>query len=86
MGVGDGGRGYASRDAPIGGQAVLEGVVMRGVSDLGQVAVPQRKPGVEGAESKPRSDQRQLCPAEAVGVAAAGICAGRWSAVWWRLR
>jgi uncharacterized protein YqhQ len=35
----------ASRDAPVGGQAVLEGVMMRGVSTW---AVAVRKPAVEG--------------------------------------
>jgi uncharacterized protein YqhQ len=40
VGVGDGGL-TASRDAPIGGQAVLEGVMMRGVSTW---AVAVRKP------------------------------------------
>src|SRR5918998_6533775 len=37
----------ASRDAPVGGQAVLEGVMMRGVSTW---AVAVRKPPAEGAE------------------------------------
>jgi len=36
----------AQRDAPVGGQAVLEGVMMRGVSTW---AVAVRKPGPEGA-------------------------------------
>jgi uncharacterized protein YqhQ len=37
----------ASRDAPLGGQAVLEGVMMRGVSTW---AVAVRKPAPEGSE------------------------------------
>ncbi len=37
----------AQRDAPVGGQAVLEGVMMRGVSTW---AVAVRKPAPEGAE------------------------------------
>jgi uncharacterized protein YqhQ len=40
------GRLTASRDAPLGGQAVLEGVMMRGVSNW---AVAVRKPAPEGA-------------------------------------
>src|SRR5437763_12370936 len=36
----------AQRDAPVGGQAVLEGVMMRGVSTW---AVAVRKPAPEGA-------------------------------------
>jgi uncharacterized protein YqhQ len=40
------GRLTASRDAPVGGQAVLEGVMMRGVSTW---AVGVRKPAVDGA-------------------------------------
>ena len=40
------GKPVASNDAPIGGQAVLEGVMMRGVSTW---AVAVRKPAVEGA-------------------------------------
>jgi uncharacterized protein YqhQ len=40
----------ASRDAPIGGQAVLEGVMMRGVSTW---AVAVRKPRLEGPEAEP---------------------------------
>jgi uncharacterized protein YqhQ len=45
---GDEGRLTASRDAPVGGQAVLEGVMMRGVSTW---AVAVRKPAPEGAEA-----------------------------------
>jgi len=41
------GRLTASRDAPVGGQAVLEGVMMRGVSTW---AVAVRKPPAEGQE------------------------------------
>jgi uncharacterized protein YqhQ len=41
------GRLTASRDAPLGGQAVLEGVMMRGVSTW---AVAVRKPPEEGAD------------------------------------
>jgi len=40
----------ASRDAPVGGQAVLEGVMMRGVSTW---AVAVRKPGSDGPEGSP---------------------------------
>src|SRR5689334_25306544 len=40
------GRLTASRDAPVGGQAVLEGVMMRGVSTW---AVAVRKPAQDGA-------------------------------------
>ena len=43
--AGDEGRLGASRDAPVGGQAVLEGVMMRGVSTW---AVAVRKPVPEG--------------------------------------
>ncbi len=43
----------ASRDAPIGGQAVLEGVMMRGVSTW---AVAVRKPAPEGAPADARGD------------------------------
>ena len=42
----------ASRDAPIGGQAVLEGVMMRGVSTW---AVAVRKPTAEDFETKDRT-------------------------------
>jgi uncharacterized protein YqhQ len=44
--LGEPGRLTATRDAPLGGQAVLEGVMMRGVSTW---AVAVRKPGVDGA-------------------------------------
>ncbi len=44
------GRLTASRDAPVGGQAVLEGVMMRGVSTW---AVGVRKPAVDGAPLGP---------------------------------
>ncbi|MQA73152.1 MAG: DUF1385 domain-containing protein [Solirubrobacterales bacterium] len=40
----------ASRDAPVGGQAVLEGVMMRGVSTW---AVAVRTPGPEGPDGPP---------------------------------
>jgi uncharacterized protein YqhQ len=40
----------ASKDAPIGGQAVLEGVMMRGVSTW---AVAVRKPAPEGPDGEP---------------------------------
>jgi uncharacterized protein YqhQ len=43
---GEQGRLTASRDAPVGGQAVLEGVMMRGVSTW---AIAVRKPAPEGA-------------------------------------
>ena len=36
----------AARDAPLGGQAVLEGVMMRGISNW---AVAVRKPAIEPA-------------------------------------
>ena len=44
MSEGSEGRLTASRDAPLGGQAVLEGVMMRGVSNW---AVAVRKPAPE---------------------------------------
>ena len=40
----------AGRDAPVGGQAVLEGVMMRGVSTW---AVAVRKPGPDGPDGPP---------------------------------
>ncbi|MGI9019164.1 MAG: DUF1385 domain-containing protein [Solirubrobacterales bacterium] len=40
----------AGRDAPVGGQAVLEGVMMRGISTW---AVAVRKPGPDGPEGPP---------------------------------
>ncbi len=40
----------ASRDAPVGGQAVLEGVMMRGVSTW---AVAVREPGPDGPDGPP---------------------------------
>ena len=43
-GGGEAGRLTALRDAPVGGQAVLEGVMMRGVSNW---AVAVRKPAAE---------------------------------------
>jgi uncharacterized protein YqhQ len=46
----------AQRDAPVGGQAVLEGVMMRGVSTW---AVAVRKPSVEQLASEERLDPRQ---------------------------
>src|SRR5947209_18910089 len=48
---------HAKRDAPIGGQAVLEGVMMRGISTW---AVAVRKPAPEQI-----ADGRQLEPTEA---------------------
>src|SRR3954449_9242249 len=45
-----------TRDAPIGGQAVLEGVMMRGVSTW---AVGVRKPSAEQLESEERLDPRE---------------------------
>jgi uncharacterized protein YqhQ len=45
----------AQRDAPVGGQAVLEGVMMRGVSTW---AVAVRKPSAEQLESEERLDPR----------------------------
>ncbi|MET0957842.1 MAG: DUF1385 domain-containing protein [Solirubrobacterales bacterium] len=42
----------ASRDAPVGGQAVLEGVMMRGVSTW---AVAVRKPAPEGPDAAERA-------------------------------
>jgi uncharacterized protein YqhQ len=44
------GRLTASRDAPVGGQAVLEGVMMRGISTW---SVGVRKPAVDGAPLGP---------------------------------
>jgi uncharacterized protein YqhQ len=46
----------AQRDAPVGGQAVLEGVMMRGVSTW---AVAVRKPSAEQFESEERLDPRE---------------------------
>ena len=46
----------AQRDAPVGGQAVLEGVMMRGVSTW---AVAVRKPPPEQLESEERLDPRE---------------------------
>ena len=46
----------AQRDAPVGGQAVLEGVMMRGVSTW---AVGVRKPSAEQFESEERLDPRE---------------------------
>jgi uncharacterized protein YqhQ len=46
----------AQRDAPVGGQAVLEGVMMRGVSTW---AVGVRKPSAEQLESEERLDPRE---------------------------
>jgi uncharacterized protein YqhQ len=44
----------AERDAPLGGQAVLEGVMMRGV---GAWAVAVRRPATEDAEGRPAPEQ-----------------------------
>ena len=46
----------AQRDAPVGGQAVLEGVMMRGVSTW---AVAVRKPSAEQLEPEERLDPRE---------------------------
>jgi uncharacterized protein YqhQ len=46
----------AQRDAPVGGQAVLEGVMMRGVSTW---AVAVRKPSAEQLASEERLDPRE---------------------------
>ena len=46
----------AQRDAPVGGQAVLEGVMMRGVSTW---AVAVRKPSAEQLESEEPLDPRE---------------------------
>src|SRR4051812_14644152 len=46
----------ARRDAPVGGQAVLEGVMMRGISTW---AVAVRKPSAEQLESEERLDPRE---------------------------
>jgi uncharacterized protein YqhQ len=48
----------ASRDAPVGGQAVLEGVMMRGISTW---AVAVRKPG-EGRDAEPIPTEGQSEP------------------------
>jgi uncharacterized protein YqhQ len=53
------GRLTASRDAPLGGQAVLEGVMMRGVTTW---AVAVRKPATEDATSAPDVANDQLGP------------------------
>jgi len=46
----------AQRDAPVGGQAVLEGVMMRGISTW---AVAVRKPSEEQLETEERLDPRE---------------------------
>jgi uncharacterized protein YqhQ len=50
----------AQRDAPVGGQAVLEGVMMRGVSNW---AVAVRKPSAEQLEEGERLDRDPTHPA-----------------------
>jgi uncharacterized protein YqhQ len=47
----------ARRDAPVGGQAVLEGVMMRGVSTW---AVAVRKPGPEGPGARPERAEGEI--------------------------
>ena len=52
-GAGAPGELVAQRDAPLGGQAVLEGVMMRGVSNW---AVAVRKPSLDGADASPAGE------------------------------
>ncbi len=47
----------AMRDAPVGGQAVLEGVMMRGVSTW---SVAVRKPGPEGPGARPERAEGEI--------------------------
>jgi uncharacterized protein YqhQ len=56
-----GGELTAQRDAPVGGQAVLEGVMMRGVSNW---AVAVRKPAPEQPAAQARSSADGRSPAE----------------------
>jgi uncharacterized protein YqhQ len=51
------GKPVASRDAPVGGQAVLEGVMMRGVSTW---AVAVRKPGPGAPGSRPPAARGEI--------------------------
>ena len=66
----------ASRDAPVGGQAVLEGVMMRGVSTW---AVAVRKPAPEGPTPPSRRWARSRSPPSrsSRGRSATGSCACR---------
>ena len=66
----------ASRDAPVGGQAVLEGVMMRGVSTW---AVAVRKPAPEGPDAPSRRSARSRSPPSrsSRGRSATGSCACR---------
>ena len=50
----------AQRDAPVGGQAVLEGVMMRGVSTW---AVAVRKPSPEQSSQRPPFTLNEKRPA-----------------------
>ncbi len=52
----DGAQLVAQRDAPLGGQAVLEGVMMRGVSNW---AVAVRKPSPEQRGRRPTPRRRR---------------------------
>ncbi len=82
MGQGAGeGRLTASRDAPLGGQAVLEGVMMRGVSSW---AVAVRRPAEEAADAGAAGDGPDVVAgpggvaagAEAVAPGAEAVAAG----------
>ena len=77
---------WAQRDAPVGGQAVLEGVMMRGVSTW---AVAVRKPLPEQIERRRRStpseaaarrDRGHVVPARSPCSSATACCACRSSA------
>src|SRR6201989_1534072 len=63
------GRLVAKRDAPVGGQAVLEGVMMRGVSTW---AVAVRKPSEEQLAERKRKKDSDEDEAPAPTVAALG--------------
>ena len=75
----------AQKDAPVGGQAVLEGVMMRGVSTW---AVAVRKPlpeqigedGLDPGEAALGEIERRLLPARLVDQAPPRSTAGRSSA------
>ena len=68
------GRLTASRDAPVGGQAVLEGVMMRGVTTW---AVAVRKPAVEEGSTELGTDRRAVVPARLVDQAPSRLPPGR---------
>ena len=64
----------ASKDAPVGGQAVLEGVMMRGVSTWAvAVRTPVAEDAPEGASARSRSPPSRWSR----GPSATGCCACR---------